>query len=86
MIMLADRYAAAKAALDKAEAEITAIKKEVEATGLPLIEGVTCDLKVALVGQMRVDQKLIDPAILAAAKREVVFTTIRAVAKGVMAA
>ena len=85
-LMLADRYAAAKAALDKAEADLATLKKEVEATGLPLIEGVTCNLKVALVGQMRVDQKLIDPAILEAAKREIVFMTIRAVAKGVMAA
>lgn len=86
MLMLADRYAAAKAALDAAQAEMDAVRKEVEATGKEVVDGVTCYLKVSLVAQMRVDQKLIDKDILEAAKREIVFTTIRPVAKGVVAA
>lgn len=82
-ISIADRYAAAKAALDAAQAALDEIKAEVKAIGLPVIEGVTCTLKYDLISQQRVDQSLIPAEIKDAAKREYVVERITVKAKGI---
>ena len=53
--ILADRYAAAKAAADAAEVELKALRKEILATGRESIEGAHCFLKVSLQEQTRLD-------------------------------
>lgn len=45
---LADRYAAAKAAADAAEAALKAIKSEIDSLGVDRIEGTVCDLSIHL--------------------------------------
>lgn len=82
-IPLADRFAAAKAALDAAQEAMDAVKAEVKALGMPVIEGLTCTLKYDLISQMRVDQSLIPADIKEAAKREIVVERITVKAKGV---
>lgn len=83
-ITLADRYAAAKAAADAANEALNALKKEIKEIGAETLYGVTCDIKLCLSEQMRVDQSLIDPAILDAARRPVLVETIRIKAKGIV--
>lgn len=84
-IALADRYAAAKRAVDEATKVLDALKKEVKGLGIETIYGSTCDLTVQLSEQFRVDQSLIDPAALDAARRPVLVETIRVKAKGIAA-
>jgi hypothetical protein len=84
-IALADRYAAVRAARDAAQKELDALSKEIKALGQEVLNGVTCDLHLCLSEQMRVDQSLIDPAILDAARRPVLVETIRVKAKGIAA-
>lgn len=83
-IALADRYAAAKFALDQATKELEALKKEVKGLGIEVLHGETCDITLSLSEQMRVDQSLIDPAIIAAARRPILVETIRVKAKGLV--
>mgnify|MGYP003347172131 CR=1 FL=1 len=45
---LADRYAAAKAAADAADAVLKEIKAEINALGTDKIVGTTCDLQITL--------------------------------------
>lgn len=56
---LADRYAAAKAAADAAEAALKALKAEVDATGFDIIEGIDCDLSVHLSQRSLISEKLL---------------------------
>lgn len=58
-ISLADQYAAAKAAVEAATAALDDLKAQVKALGQERIIGVTCDLTLSLVGQQRIDQKLL---------------------------
>ena len=82
-VSLADRYAAAKAAADAANAALEALKKEIKALGMETLHGITCDVTLSLSEQMRVDQKLIPEEILAAARRPILVETIRVRAKGI---
>lgn len=82
-LSVADRYAAAKAALDAAQEALDAVKAEVKAMGMPIIEGLTCTLKYDLISQQRVDQSLIPAEIKEAAKREYVVERITVKAKGI---
>jgi len=84
-IALADRYAAVRAARDAAQKELDTLSKEIKALGQEVLRGVTCDLHLSLSEQQRVDQSLIDPAILDAARRPVLVETIRVKAKGIVA-
>ena len=56
---LADRYAAAKAAADAAEAALKALKAEVDATGFDIIEGVDCDLAIHLSQRSSISEELL---------------------------
>ena len=58
-ISLADQYAAAKAAADAANAALDALKADIKAAGIERHIGVTCDVVLSLVGQQRIDQKLL---------------------------
>jgi hypothetical protein len=58
-ISLADQYAAAKAAADAANEALDALKAEIKAAGIERHIGVTCDVVLSLVGQQRIDQKLL---------------------------
>lgn len=88
-ISLADRYAAAKAAFDAADAALKALKDEVKALGMPVLHGVTCDLSLSLSEQMRLDQKKVAALLTAeqieACKSPVLVETIRVKAKGIAA-
>ena len=85
-ISLADRYAAAKAAADAATAALDALKAEVKAFGAENIVGVTCDLKLTLSEQMRLDQALLKSFLtddqINACKKPILVETIRVKAKG----
>lgn len=83
-IPLADRYAAAKAAADAANAALDALKAEIKALGMPTLHGVTCDVTLALSEQMRVDLKLIPQDIAEAARRPVLVERITVKAKGLV--
>ena len=86
-ISLADRYAAAKAAADAATAALDALKAEVKAFGAENIVGVTCDLKLTLSEQMRLDQALLKSFLtddqINACKKPILVETIRIKAKGI---
>jgi hypothetical protein len=84
-ITLADRYAAAKFAMDEASKSLDALKKEIKALGVEILHGATCDVILSLSEQQRVDQSLIDPAIIAAARRPILVETIRVKSKGIEA-
>jgi hypothetical protein len=58
-ISLADQYAAAKAAADAANEALEALKADIKAAGIERHIGVTCDVVLSLVGQQRIDQKLL---------------------------
>jgi hypothetical protein len=58
-IALADQYAAAKAAADAAVEALDALKAQIKASGIEHHIGVTCDLKLALSEQRRVDNALL---------------------------
>ena len=85
-ISLADRYAAAKCALDAATAALDALKAEVKALGAENIVGVTCDLKLTLSEQMRLDQALLKSFLtddqINSCKKPILVETIRVKAKG----
>lgn len=85
-ISLADRYAAAKNAADAATAALDALKAEVKALGAESIVGVTCDLKLTLSEQMRLDQALLKSFLtddqINACKKPILVETIRIKAKG----
>ena len=85
-IYLADRYAAAKAAADAATAALDALKAEVKALGAENIVGVTCDLKLTLSEQMRLDQALLKSFLtedqINSCKKPILVETIRVKAKG----
>lgn len=85
-ITLADRYAAAKAALDAATAALDALKAEVKALGQERIAGVTCDLTVSLSEQRRVDNKLLQALLteeqIESCKKPILVEMIRVKAKG----
>lgn len=85
-ITLADRYAAAKAALDAATTALDALKAEVKALGQERIAGVTCDLTVSLSEQRRVDNKLLQALLteeqIESCKKPILVETIRVKAKG----
>lgn len=70
---LADRYVAAKAALEAAEAVVKALKAEIEATGLERVVGDDADVTVSLQERKgAIDEKallrLITPDELAACR------------------
>jgi hypothetical protein len=58
-ISLADQYAAIKAAADAAVEALDAIKAQIKASGIEHHIGVTCDLKLSLSEQRRVDNTLL---------------------------
>lgn len=58
-VTLADRYAAAKNAADAATKALDALKAEIKAMGVETIVGITCDLKLSLSEQMRIDNSLL---------------------------
>ena len=58
--ILADRYAAAKAVLDEAEAAVKAIKEEILALGAEEIEGRNCFVKVGLSERATLDKKAVE--------------------------
>lgn len=86
-ITIADQYAAAKAAADAAVATLEALKKQIKASGIEHHIGVTCDLTLSLVGQQRIDQKLLKSyltdAQIEACKVECVQERITIKAKGI---
>jgi hypothetical protein len=88
-IPLADRYAAAKAAADAANAALDALKDEIKELGLPTLQGITCDLTLSLVEQKRLDQKKVAQLLTAeqieACKSPVLMHNIRVKAKGIEA-
>lgn len=88
-ISLADQFAAAKAAADAAVAALEDLKAQVKALGQERIIGVTCDLTLSLVGQQRIDQKLLKAFLtedqINACKVESVQERITIKAKGIAA-
>jgi hypothetical protein len=88
-ITLADRYAAAKNAVDVANKALDALKAEIKAMGVETLTGVTCDLVLSLSEQMRLDQGLVKNFLtddeIALCKKPVLVETIRIKAKGLVA-
>lgn len=86
-ISLADQYAAAKAAADAANEALDALKADIKAAGIERHIGVTCDVVLSLVGQQRIDQKLLKSfltdAQIEACKVESVQERITIKAKGI---
>ena len=78
---LADKYIAAKAELDAAEAAVKALKAEIEATGQDLVVGTFADVKVALQERTSFDkavlEKLLSPDQLASATKVSTFAVLR---------
>lgn len=56
---LADRYAAAKGALDAAQKAVDELKAEIKATGQPRIEGAFYIVEVGLSERATLDTKLV---------------------------
>lgn len=87
-IPLADRYAAAKAAADAAIAALEDLKAEVKALGMPELHGITCDLKLSLSEQRRIDNKMLTQFLtedqIEACKKPILVETIRIKAKGLV--
>lgn len=87
-ITLADRYAAAKAAADAANAALEALKKEIKELGQERHVGVTCDLVLELSEQRRLDSKMLEqfmtPYEVDLCKKPVLVETIRIKAKGLV--
>ena len=87
-ITIADRYAAAKAAADAANAALEALKKEIKELGQERHVGVTCDIVLALSEQRRLDSKLLEqfmtPEEIDLCKKPVLVETIRIKAKGLV--
>ena len=88
-ITLADRYAAAKNAADAANKALDALKAEIKAMGVENLVGVTCDLKLCLSEQMRLDQSMLGNFLteqeIEFCKKPVLVETIRIKAKGLVA-
>lgn len=88
-ITLADRYAAAKNAVDVAAKALDALKAEIKAMGVENLVGVTCDLKLCLSEQMRLDASLLKNFLtddeIELCKKPVLVETIRIKAKGLVA-
>jgi hypothetical protein len=88
-ITLADRYAAAKNAADVANKALDALKAEIKAMGVEDIVGVTCDLKLCLSEQKRLDASLLKNFLtddeIELCKKPVLVETIRVKAKGLVA-
>lgn len=86
-ISLADQYAAAKREVEAANARLDDLKAQVKALGQECILGVTCDLTLSLVGQQRIDQKLLKAFLtedqINACKVEAVQERITIKAKGI---
>lgn len=55
---LADRYAAAKGALDAAQQAVDALKAEIKAAGMPRLEGAFYVVEVGLSERATLDSKL----------------------------
>lgn len=89
-ITLADRYAAAKAIADAATAALNALKSEVKEMGMEEINGVTCDLKLCLSEQLRLDNEMLKSFLteeqINSCRKPVLVETIRIKAKGINAA
>lgn len=89
MTTLADRYAAAKAAVEKANKELEALKKEIKALGKEEIDGITCVVTLSLSEQRRLDAAALLDFMTAdeieLCKRPVLVETIRVKAKGLVA-
>jgi hypothetical protein len=56
---LADRYAAAKGALDAAQKAVDELKAEIKATGIPRLEGAFYVVEVGLSERATLDSKLV---------------------------
>ncbi len=86
-ISLADRYAAAKAAFDAAEAELKAIKAEVIDSGMERHVGITCDITLSLSEQRRVDNTMLQAFLtedqIESCRKAILVHTIRVKAKGI---
>lgn len=63
---LADRYAAAKAVLDEAEAAVKALKNEIVALGVEVVEGNRNFVKVGLGQRNTLDAKAVEAELGAA--------------------
>jgi hypothetical protein len=87
-ITLADRYAAAKVAADAANKLLEDLKKEVKELGIETLVGVTCDLKLCLSEQHRLDTALLKNFLtedeINLCKKPVLVETIRVKAKGLV--
>lgn len=87
-VTLADRYAALKNAADTANKALDALKAEIKAMGVETIVGVTCDLKLSLSEQKRLDASLLKnfltDAEIELCKKPVLVETIRVKAKGLV--
>lgn len=88
-IPMADRYAAAKAAADAANAALEALKEEIKELGMPVLHGITCDLHLDLAEQRRIDNKALKQFLtddqIEACKKPVLMHRITVKAKGVSA-
>jgi len=87
-ITLADRYAAAKAAADAANETLEALKDEIKEIGADTLYGVTCDLKLDLAEQRRIDNKALKKFLteeqIEACKKPVLMHRITIKAKGIV--
>jgi hypothetical protein len=86
-ITIADRYAALKAAADDAAKALDALKAEIKAMGVETFVGITCDLKLCLSEQKRVDNTLLKQFLseeqIEACKKPILVETIRIKPKGI---
>jgi hypothetical protein len=84
---LADRYAAAKAVLDAAEAEVKALKAEIVALGVDEVEGARNYVKIGLGERNTLDGKAVaaelGAAWVKAHSKSSVYEILRIVAKPV---
>jgi hypothetical protein len=87
-ITLADRYAAAKIAAEAANKALEELKTEIKQMGVETLVGVTCDLKLCLSEQMRLDSALLKNFLtddeINLCKKPVLIETIRVKAKGLV--
>lgn len=82
---LADRYAAAKAVADKANADLEKLKAEVKALGQEVLEGDFCTVTLSLSERTTFDgkvaQKYLTPEQVASCQKKSLVETVRVQAK-----
>lgn len=73
---LADRYAQLKAQSEIIDKELSALRREILATGMELIEGNNCFVKVGLYEQERIDSKAARTKLDAETLRSIMVTSL----------